>query len=107
MLMRKDTEPLIKQLKAPGVEVHCLYGSGIKTPEQLHYSKKQWYDSQPDVVFGDGDGTVNMRSLLGCMRWMGKQVQPVRHQMFSGAEHMGILHDSRITDYIRDYVLTS
>ena len=105
--MRQDTEQLTKKLEPPGVEVHCLYGGGIKTPAQLQYSQKQWYDSQPDVVFGDGDGTVNERSLLGCQRWIGKQMQSVHHQLFSGAEHMGILHDNRITDYIREYVLSS
>ena len=104
--MRQDTEPLIKELKAPGVEVHCLFGGGIDTPAQFVYSSKQWYDSQPDVVFGDGDGTVNMRSLLGCVRWMGKQLQLVRHQMFNGAEHMSILRDERIVDYISRFVLS-
>jgi len=37
--MWEDTHPLIHDLVAPGVEVHCLYGTGIDTAERLIYSK--------------------------------------------------------------------
>ena len=37
--MWEDTRPLIHDLVAPGVEVHCLYGTGVDTAERLIYSK--------------------------------------------------------------------
>lgn len=51
--MRQDTVGLIQDLKAPGVEMHCLHGVNVSTPAQLKYTQKQWYDYQPDVVSGE------------------------------------------------------
>lgn len=32
--MRKDTEKFTEDFTPPGVEVHCLYGSGVDTVER-------------------------------------------------------------------------
>ena len=56
-------------LDAPGVEVHCLYGTGVKTPENLTWAKGYFPDYQPTIIYGDGDGTVNIRSLRVCKQW--------------------------------------
>jgi len=32
--MRTDTEHLLRDITSPGVEVHCLYGSGVSTVER-------------------------------------------------------------------------
>ena len=37
--MWEDTHPLIYDLVAPGVEMHCIYGTGVDTAERLIYSK--------------------------------------------------------------------
>lgn len=52
-------------------EVHCLYGTGIKTPGKFTWNKISHFpDSQPDnTVYDDGDGTVNIRSLETCKSW--------------------------------------
>ena len=108
-MMRQDTEKLTYALKPPGVEVHCLHGKGVDTPGTLHYSVKQWYDNQPDVVFDDGDGTVNMRSLLGCLRWQGKMGKhQVFHQTFTGrmAAHIQILDNDQLKAYIKTILLS-
>ena len=102
--MRQDTEGLTKKLTPPGVEVHCLHGVGVETPSVLNYTAKQWYDNQPDVTYGDGDGTVNIRSLLGCMRWQGKQGRhQVFHKTFTGAmaKHIQILDNDKLKAYIK------
>jgi len=96
---------LFQKLEAPGVEVHCLYGTDIKTEESYVYaavkSGKNWYDAGPtSVTFGDGDGTVSIRSLLGCQPWSKQQKAPVYLQNFTGAEHLGILGDDRLLKYI-------
>lgn len=99
-LMRRDTEDLIKKLEPPGVEVHCLHGVNVSTPAALNYTKPQWYDKQPGVIFGDGDGTVNLRSLQGCQRWIGKQKQNVFYHQFPKAEHLEILKNDDVQQYI-------
>ena len=67
-------------LDPPGVEVYCIYGSKVLTPEKLSWAKGYFPDYQPVIVYGDGDGTVNRRSLEACKMWnkennYGKDVQ--------------------------------
>lgn len=50
-------------------QVHCIYGTGIETPEQFSWAKGYFPDYPPSIVFGDGDGTVNRRSAEVCLRW--------------------------------------
>lgn len=99
--LRKNTEFLVYDMKPPQVELHCLYGVNLKTPESFIYTKESaWPDSQPSVVYGDGDGTVNLRSLLGYRRWIGKQSQPIAYKEISGAEHVATLRNQEVIDYI-------
>ncbi|OUC49639.1 Lecithin:cholesterol acyltransferase [Trichinella nativa] len=67
--MYKNTRRHLEDLKAPGVELHCLYGVDIPTAERLVYGKGKFPDSQPIEINGDGDGTVGIRSLAACMDW--------------------------------------
>jgi len=89
------------------VEVHCLHGIGLDTPGALVYtSKKTWFDYGPSVITDDGDGTVNLRSLRGCLRWSGKQSAPVYYQEFKGeyAEHLQMLRNPEVIAYVAKVV---
>ncbi|KAM9351808.1 lysosomal phospholipase A and acyltransferase [Symphorus nematophorus] len=99
-LMRQDTEPLVIDLTPPGVAVHCLYGSGIPTSEAFQYSDK-FPDVEPNVVYGDGDGTVNLLSAVQCKRWVGKQKQPVMLKELPGNEHVNMLLNFTTVAYIK------
>ncbi|XP_014282231.1 lysosomal phospholipase A and acyltransferase [Halyomorpha halys] len=92
-----------KKLVPPGVEVHCLYGVGVSTIKQLIYKSNKFPD-QPLFVYEDGDGTVNIRSLEVCKDWLTKQKQEVHTQGFDGSDHMAILKDVRVINYIRDRI---
>lgn len=106
-MMRQDTEHLLDTLQHPGVEVHCIHGRQVKTPEAFNYTNAQWHDAQPNVIFGDGDGTVNLRSLAACERWVGvDEKHPVKHVIFDGAEHIAMLAKPDIVDYIKSVVLS-
>lgn len=98
--MRLDTEPLVTDLTPPGVVVHCLYGSGIPTSEAFQYSDK-FPDVEPTVVYGDGDGTVNLQSAMQCGRWVGKQKQPVMLKELPGNEHVNMLLNITTVAYIK------
>ncbi|XP_033754287.1 group XV phospholipase A2-like [Pecten maximus] len=101
-----DTKDLTRDLTPPGVEVHCLHGYNLTTPGRLVYGPNMWPDSQPKVIPDDGDGTVNIRSLIACKKWIGKQKQKVYHQQFIHAEHMEILRDVRINAYLKSVLLS-
>lgn len=100
---------VFQKLEPPEVEVHCLHGIGVNTQGALVYSSdKVWFDHTPSVVNDDGDGTVNLRSLHGCLRWSGKQSEPVHHREFTGAsaEHLEILKNPDVLAYIMNIVNT-
>ncbi|XP_017329679.1 group XV phospholipase A2 [Ictalurus punctatus] len=101
--MRQDTEPLVQALQAPGVPVHCLYGTGIATEESYYYST--FPNSEPTVVNGDGDGTVNLRSAMQCKRWQAEQKQPVHLLELPGNEHVAMLLNYTTVAYIKNVLL--
>ncbi|XP_050529312.1 phospholipase A2 group XV-like isoform X2 [Daktulosphaira vitifoliae] len=89
-----------KEFGPPGVEVHCLHGTTIATVEKMIYGPGNFPNKYPSIQYGDGDGTVNLRSLQGCSLWSTMQKQKVYHQVFPNADHMSILRDERVMDYI-------
>ncbi|XP_051548930.1 phospholipase A2 group XV-like [Myxocyprinus asiaticus] len=102
--MRKDTEPLVNALEPPGVPVHCLYGSGIPTPQGYNYTK--FPDGEPTVINGEGDGTVNLLSALQCKRWMGQQKPPVHMLELPGNEHVAMLLNITTVSYIKSVLFS-
>ncbi|KAF5406115.1 Phosphatidylcholine-sterol acyltransferase (Lecithin-cholesterol acyltransferase)/ Phospholipase A [Paragonimus heterotremus] len=76
-------------------EVYCIYGTQKPTLEQLIYDSS-FPDQNPQVVEGDGDGSVNLRSLEVCRGW-----KNVKEIIFPGAEHLTILRDKRLIDQIK------
>lgn len=52
---------------------------------------------------GDGDGTVNIRSLRGCLEWendVNQNGHPIYHHDLEFAEHYEILKDNRAINYV-------
>lgn len=105
--MRKD---LLKytEFTPPGVEVHCLFGVGVDTVERLEYRKTTGLDGTPTLVMGDGDGTVNVRSLRGCGHWAGMSEMNGKNVTLvplPKVDHMQVLSDSRVVKYVLDTLL--
>ncbi|KAM3957550.1 lysosomal phospholipase A and acyltransferase [Aphomia sociella] len=105
--MFKDTQKYKSDFTAPGVEVHCLYGYNISTVERLVYKPGSWLDGYPTLAMGAGDGTVNLRSLSACQYWRKRRGggslngnKPVKAIPLPNAEHLRILHDPRVIDYV-------
>lgn len=62
----------------------------------------------PTLVTGDGDGTVNARSLKSCEMWSGTKAQREKtiHSIeLPGVDHMGILSDKRVIEYVLDLLV--
>ena len=100
-MMWEDTRKLLNPLKAPGVETYCLFGYGLDTTEILVYDKSSWHEGYPKSILKSGDGTVNMRSLLGCTKFKTQQKQPVYRKHFLNVEHMKILQNDDVIAEIK------
>lgn len=113
--------------------MHCLYGSKVDTVEKfvhyvfeiymyicvyvnvykikdLKFKYRLYYkgtdiSGYPQLISGDGDGTVNIRSLEACMHWQKSQKQKVYHQGFPGVDHTEILRNRDILVYINSVLL--
>jgi len=96
-LFRRVAE-LTSDAEPPGVEVLCLYSLGVDTPASLSYGS-EGFDKQPDVVNGDGDGTVNAMSLKLCDRWKGPRATAER---FANVTHAGMITDDAVIQRILD-----
>lgn len=85
----------------PGVPVTCVIGGGVETPETLVYGTAEGLEGRPDVVYGDGDGTVNAVSLAALEKmWAEEKNQTVRMRRVAGVSHIGILSDEQALNEI-------
>lgn len=73
----------------------------------LIYDKSTWFDSQPNIVPDNGDGTVNVRSLRACLNWQKQQKQPVFHKEFPNVDHMSLLKDAGVIQYLKQVLVGS
>lgn len=84
--------PLVARLDPPGVPVTCVSGMGVLTPGGLVFG--DGFGRASDVVFGDGDGLVNMESLLAAAAaWSELVEQRVKVVKVANATHASILRD--------------
>jgi hypothetical protein len=90
----------------PGVPTYCILGKEVKTVGQLDYRKTGpgFPDVSPTVIYDDGDGTVNWRSLSICSKWKDSQSHPVNTKVMAGAPHLEIVRDIRFVNYIQNII---
>lgn len=100
--MRKDVNKFVTNFAAPDVELHCLYGNKINTIEKIKFTGPTIGSGKFGFVYGDGDGTVNLRSLEACKKWETMQSEPIHPVPMANAEHIKILSDANVIKYIVD-----
>lgn len=99
--MAKDQAPYIDRLvKPPNVETHCFYGTNVPTIETMRYRTTNIQSEYPILTYGDGDGTVNHRSLSSCAKWFDQQQKLVSVIEIPNADHMSILNHANVMEYI-------
>merc|ERR1711865_356536 len=98
--LNKRTAMLTSAVEAPGVDVLCLYSTGVPTGLSFKYGTD--FDKQPEILNGDGDGTVNQMSLKLCERWAeaGSQTRPVRFQKFSNIAHSDMIMKAEVLSVV-------
>lgn len=101
--MYLDTKSIVDGFVGPtGIdEVYCFYGTGIHTTAGMVYTPATRFnsafpDQNPSILVGDGDGTVNLRSLEQCTKWDG-----VQYETLPNADHLGILRDERLISKLK------
>ncbi|CAN6286952.1 unnamed protein product [Urochloa humidicola] len=98
---RARIRPLVEALPEPGVPVTCLVGTGVDTVESLVYGEGGFEEPPEEVVYGDGDGTVNLASLVGPIKaWSDSPAQVVEVVELPGVSHSGILNDKSALEQI-------
>lgn len=103
--MYKDVLKYTSDMDPPGVEVHCLYGTKVdSTIEQLRYDGDFNHYKTASHLKGYGDGTVNLRSLKGCLRWRTLQKKKVYHKELANLGHLAILSNKGVIKYIESVV---
>lgn len=85
-------------LGEPGVTVDCMYGTGEKTLNSVHFGDGF---NKPATAYAheDGDGVATTRSLSLCARWnetkvVGNNTPKVSVYKFPHIDHGGILHSN-------------
>jgi hypothetical protein len=78
-----------------------MYGKDIPTEDHFTFSPGAFPDGQPKTNYTPtGDGTVNLQSLEALKRLPVPSNMTVTHRSFSGVDHIGILNEPRVIDYI-------
>merc|ERR1712110_1119238 len=88
--MWKDTKDLLKGIPAPQVEVYCWHGINVPTTEKLVYSEYR-NATRLTLQKGNGDGTVNLRSMNACLKWRNEQIHDVHYRTFQNINHLGMM----------------
>lgn len=98
---RARIRPLGEVLPEPGVPVTCLVGTGVDTVESLVFGEEGFDAGPVKVVYGDGDGTVNLASLVGPIKaWSDSPAQVVEVVELPKVSHLGILRDKSALEQI-------
>ncbi|XP_047090071.1 lecithin-cholesterol acyltransferase-like 1 [Lolium rigidum] len=86
--------PVAVNLGAPVVPVTCVNGGGVPTPERLLF--RDGRRNAPEVVYGDGDGVVNLASILALDEVIGGDPMQEYYKSvrIANMSHLGVVSDS-------------
>ncbi|KAG8437236.1 hypothetical protein GDO86_008080 [Hymenochirus boettgeri] len=105
--MWEDTKGLVEGLPPPGVEVYCIYGTGIPTAETYFYGEGFPNEPPIEITYADGDDTVHTRSLELCKRWSNQQKEKVHINELPGIQHLNMVFSNRTLVLINDILLNN
>ena len=106
-VMYQGIENVNRNFPSPNVPTHCFYGVGVGTPQSFHYARPfpEGADEGPEVIMGDGDGSVNLRSSQVCLRWSNNNGGRLfKSAMFYGVEHGAMLSNEGVLRQIERIV---
>ncbi|XP_073357759.1 lecithin-cholesterol acyltransferase-like 1 [Aegilops tauschii subsp. strangulata] len=98
--------PVALNLRAPLVPMTCINGVGVATLEKLVYWDSE-LDKDPEVVYGDGDGAVNLAGILALDTVIGHdpaQRGCYRSIKMANTTHAGVVSDGLAVDRLIDEI---
>ena len=98
--------PINPNFPAPNVPTYCFYGVGRRTVETMTYAKNFVSGDTPGIptnTFGDGDGSVNLKSSEICLKWRTMR-SPFNTMTFKGVSHLGMIENSAVLSKISGIV---
>ncbi|KAJ1298143.1 hypothetical protein BS78_01G431000 [Paspalum vaginatum] len=82
--------PMWEALPAPMVPVTSVIGIGVRTPETYVFGA-DGLEGEPAVLYGDGDGDINLVSLVAVEEWSQVEGQDLNVLRLPGVHHTGYL----------------
>lgn len=76
----------------------------MDTPTKIHFPIGKFPNGSPIVQNGDGDGTVNIRSLEYCRYWKNRQKKTVTYKKFNNVEHMQTVSNLEIVKHVTEII---
>ncbi|KAJ8252157.1 hypothetical protein COCON_G00214690 [Conger conger] len=77
------------------------FEDGCPTPVTYVYDENFPNADPVDIVYDDGDDTVDSRSMSLCKRWAGQQKQPVHVTEIRGLLHLDTVFDHRVLSLLQ------
>jgi len=98
-----------QQQTAPRVRTHLITSHGVATARGYKFKgrfKPGYEEAATEVINGDGDGTVNLESLLlPLTKWGDNAGAPVDQFNVSGVDHFSMVSDPSVLAYLKTKVL--
>jgi lysophospholipase-3 len=98
--MYSNSKDLTSGLEHPGVDVLCAHGEGVDTIEKLNFKSVADFPDNPELIQGQGDGTVNRVSLEACLKWGQSNEFNFQHKTFSGLKHIDTVRSSDVAEMV-------
>lgn len=105
----KETTELIRPLEPlPDLQVDCIHSLNVPTPETLLFrNQSDFPNGNYELIKGEGDGTVNLESLMVCNDWARMLPHKVKHTVIRNTNHVGVLSHKTTLTHITDDTLIS
>uniref|UniRef100_A0A0D9XI13 Lecithin-cholesterol acyltransferase-like 1 n=1 Tax=Leersia perrieri TaxID=77586 RepID=A0A0D9XI13_9ORYZ len=105
-LYETRTLPVAMNFRAPVVPTTCINGVGVPTVEKLVYWDGN-FSQASDVVYGDGDGLVNLASILALDTVIGDDPRQEYYKSvkISGTSHTKVISDGAAVQHVVNEIL--
>lgn len=99
--------PVALSLGPPLVPMTCVNGVGVPTVEKLVYPGPGGLGAAPEVVYGDGDGVVNLASILALDVVMGGDPRQEYYKSIriANMSHRGVVSDALALEQLLRVIL--